>query len=816
VTIVFSDDQVPLDWSEARRSCEEFGVKGASSLALPRKWTLPFAVISTAIVGEVSANRPLSDVVPAETVARIRALAGDAGRVIVRSSVVGESIWERGTYLSVDVDAKSDDFTTRLDDAATRVIESAAGKSCGLMIQKYISPASQGEFGNLQRISKTRDQWEISATDRSGGVYNLRLNSQRDAAADPIHSIFARSGISQERLFGSIAAWINNELLRGKSQRVTCEWVTDNRQFYIVQIDEEDEDLWGANPFQLRILPTPNSDQRDGIFLKRAQGGALESWDKLKVLTELWEEGSKHKPVLYYVRLADLPVEGDLAGRAKLVDDFTGLLGEGGIVVRTSVAAGGEKVTNLPRTECMSPEAATAWCLATAQKLASSHGELTEYAFVAHRFVAARSAAWVRADPTNPIVEIHSLWGLPDALQYCPYDTWEVHVPTQVATDYPEYKPEMLVATDDGGWQHARVKNEVARANSIGSTEAKEIAARSLAIADRMGHACHIMWFVGCVDNAGTTFNMPWYWTKPHEAEGNIDRSSYSVFQVADESSLSKFKLAPRFGRRAIALRPNDLKLMRDNGFIERVGRAAREAGVPVILSGSTLAHAYYQLRLIGCAVVTPSRKERSRIRRTANLGKLVRDKIPTRIAARQEFEVTKQVPASLIKGFLISKLLEEALETREAIGAQQKREELADLFEVVRALAKSEGFSLAEIEAAADGKREKAGGFEQGLVLLQTGIASGERSTSIDPERLFGQVLADQTADDTVELPFSFFGFMEIDQPRSILFEHFGIRVDVVLRPDRIELRVVRSSEQLALELDEPLPGASMARDEE
>lgn len=813
MTIVFSDDQALLDWSEARRLAGEFGVKGANALALPRRWTLPFAVVSSDVISGVSADRRLSQLLSETDLHRLRALAGDQTQLIVRSSVVGESIWERGTYLSLEIMCDEPNFADTLDDAALRVIASATGKPCGLMVQRFVSPASQGEFGNLQRISKTRDQWEISSSDRNGGISNRRLNSQRDAAADPERPILARSGISQERLFGSIAAWLNNELLRGKSQRVTCEWVTDNKQFYLVQIDEEDEDLWGTNPFQLRILASPDSGEGNGVLLKRAQGDALETWDKLKVLDELWEENSTHRPVLFYIRLPDLPSVDDHAGQKQLSKDFTELLGDSGIVVRTSGLAGGPKVTNLPRTDCKTPDEATRWCLDAAETLKRDH-KPDAFAFVAHRFVAARSAAWVRADPSNPIVEIHSLWGLPDALQYCPYDTWEVHAPTQVATEFPDYKPEMLIATDDGGWRHARVKNEVARSNSIGSTDAKEIASRSLAIADRIGKACHIMWFIGCVDRAGTLFNMPWYWTEAHETESNIDRSSYNVFQVTDDTSLAEFKKLPKRGRQAIALRPGDLRLMRDNAFIERVGKTAKEADVPVILSGSTLAHAYYQLRIIGCAVVTPSKKERSRIRRTANLGKLVRDKIPTRIAARQEFEVTKQVPSALIKGFLISKLLEEALEVREASGTEQKREELADLFEVVRALARSDGFELSEIEVAANSKREKAGGFEQGLVLIQTGITSAERNATIDPERLFGQVLADQTADDTVELPFSFFGFMEIDQPRSILFEHFGIRVDFVLRPDRIELRVVKSSEQLALELDASLPSETITSD--
>ena len=179
----------------------------------------------------------------------------------------------------------------------------------------------------------------------------------------------------------------------------------------------------------------------------------------------------------------------------------------------------------------------------------------------------------------------------------------------------------------------------------------------------------------------------------------------------------------------------------------------------------------------------------------------VVRDKVPDRIASRDEHEVTKQVPETLKKGFLLGKLLEEAIEVREASNKKQKREELADLYEVVRALIRAEGISLKAVELEAGVKREKAGGFEDGLVLLQTGIVPSERRTGTEQ---FAQLLGDQTSEDTIELPFSFFGFMEVDQPRSMLLEQFGLRIDITLRTDRIVIRLVRSSEQLGLQLDQ------------
>ncbi|MFV0625185.1 hypothetical protein ACBY01_14395 [Sphingomonas sp. ac-8] len=792
------------DWSEVRQLAERFGVKGANALAIPRPWTLPFALISADTVAAMGASAPLSLLLGSDRLGQLRDLAGAAGSLIVRSSVVGETIWDRGTYTSLPftVSEDLDLVAAQLDQVAKEVVAST-DRPTGLMVQLHLQPAALGEFGNLQRISKTRDQWEISTLEAGGMISRLRLNSQRDQAAEPTRPLLARVGLPRERLFGAIGAWLNNELMLGYSRRMNCEWITDNRRFFIVQLDEEEEDTIGINPFQVRIPPVVKPLADSGYYLKLADGAARTSWDKLQVLDELWEPEATHKPRLFYVPLIDLPSRATKQALARLEGDFRDLIGPAGIVVRTSVAAGAEKLLNLPRTECLSPEAAAEWCFAEARKLAREH-QRCEIAFVAHRFVAARASVWAKAEPADPMVEINALWGLPDALQYCPYDIWEVHVPTGVATEYPDYKSDILIPQDDGGWKYVRVKNELARNNSIGSREAKEIAARSAAIAERLGKACHIMWFVGCVEEGGLTFNIPWYWTEAHVAERNPDRSTYREVPVGDREELRAFvSWKGARNRQALALKPKDVSLMRDMDFIKSVGLAAKEAEVPIILSGSTLAHAYYQLRKLGCTVVTPSEKEHSRVRQATSLGKLVRDKIPDKIARRHEVEITRQVPGDLMKGFLLSKLVEEALEVREATEPHQKTEELADLFEVFRALAVAEGVALEEIADVADRKKEKAGGFERGLILMQTSISRSDRRAGLDGDRGLGEVLSQRISDDRAEVPFSFFGFMEMDQPRSIYFETLGVRVDLTLRGDRIEIHLARGPEQLGLPLD-------------
>lgn len=806
--VLFSEDTEPLGWSETGQIKLAYGPKAAGLMALPRLWTPPFALIPASHFTGKSPNvRKLS--ADKKLVLRIRSLTTSSGQLIVRSSIIGESIWDRGSYQSVIIEADERKFEERFAGAVDQVLASAAGRQVGLVVQRYVAPRARGEFGNLLRISKTRDHWELGTESVDGATSRIRFNTQRDVAASSQQPLEIRPRIARERLFGSIAAWLNNELLRGRSQRLNCEWLTDNKRIYVVQLDEEDEDFSGINPFQLSVAAAHSPLSARGRFLASADAATLKNWDKLGVLEELWEIGATHKPMLFFVPLSDISSIDDDSNRQAFEDDFRSLIGPNNIVVRTSVRAGTEKLPNLPRTECVQPDEAASWCIAKYREFVAKGLDIRQIAFVAHRFIASRAAAWARATPGNPIVEIHSLWGLPDALQYCPYDIWEVHVPTEVATEYPEYKSHMLIPGADGGWEYVRVKNELARNLSIGRAEAIELANRTMAIANRIGRACHVMWFVGCVDDQGHHFSIPWYWTEAHDAEKNPDRSNYNVVTVADRKSLETFKSQTGSrARQAIELKPTDLNLMRDTDFIESVGIAAKNADVPILLAGSTLAHAYYQLRRLDCTVVALGEKERSRIRRSVTFGKLVRDKIPARISERQEAEITKKIPARLIKGFLTSKLVEEALEVREAETSEEKTIELADLYEVVRALAQAEGIPLSEVVEKADLKKRKAGGFEDGLVLIQTGILGQSREGIPDGERLATQVLARKISDDTFEIPFSFFGFMEIDQVRSLVFEDLGIRLDVVLKADRIELRLSREAEQFELPLDLTISG--------
>lgn len=96
---------------------------------------------------------------------------------------------------------------------------------------------------------------------------------------------------------------------------------------------------------------------------------------------------------------------------------------------------------------------------------------------------------------------------------------------------------------------------------------------------------------------------------------------------------------------------------------------------------------------------------------------KLVRDNIPTIIKNNGETPVTKILNDVEYKEELEKKLYEEYQEVIESSG-NDRIEELADMLEVIRALAGLEGKCLSDIISVADKKNEKRGAFKEKIFL--------------------------------------------------------------------------------------------------
>jgi predicted house-cleaning noncanonical NTP pyrophosphatase (MazG superfamily) len=152
---------------------------------------------------------------------------------------------------------------------------------------------------------------------------------------------------------------------------------------------------------------------------------------------------------------------------------------------------------------------------------------------------------------------------------------------------------------------------------------------------------------------------------------------------------------------------------------VEVVAEAAKRLNIPVQLEGSVLSHIYYMLTKIGvkvrCADAVAAPRNRQRF------GKLVRDRIAIQIRAGGEIARTFQVPKDELIRLLKAKALEEAFELFRAGDPTLAFEELVDILEVVKGTCKAYNRSFEELVELADKKRRKRGGFENGIVLVET-----------------------------------------------------------------------------------------------
>lgn len=101
---------------------------------------------------------------------------------------------------------------------------------------------------------------------------------------------------------------------------------------------------------------------------------------------------------------------------------------------------------------------------------------------------------------------------------------------------------------------------------------------------------------------------------------------------------------------------------------------------------------------------------------------KLVRDLIPQVIESTGKEYRTRILDDNEYKDELRIKLKEESEEYFSAEGQQESLEELADLLEVIRALAAAHGASWEQLEEIREKKAEARGGFQDKVYLIDVG----------------------------------------------------------------------------------------------
>lgn len=97
---------------------------------------------------------------------------------------------------------------------------------------------------------------------------------------------------------------------------------------------------------------------------------------------------------------------------------------------------------------------------------------------------------------------------------------------------------------------------------------------------------------------------------------------------------------------------------------------------------------------------------------------KLVRDNIPEIIKNNGAKPFTRVLSKEEYWEYLLKKDTEELQEVIDADSLVERKKELADKLEIIRAMAEFNGFNLQDIIEEADIKKQKNGGFKKRLLL--------------------------------------------------------------------------------------------------
>jgi predicted house-cleaning noncanonical NTP pyrophosphatase (MazG superfamily) len=100
---------------------------------------------------------------------------------------------------------------------------------------------------------------------------------------------------------------------------------------------------------------------------------------------------------------------------------------------------------------------------------------------------------------------------------------------------------------------------------------------------------------------------------------------------------------------------------------------------------------------------------------------KLVRDGIPARLDAKGVLYETRLASPDEVEALLLAKLHEEVAELLAATSDSDALDEIADISEVLSALASRLGADEAGVRIRQNAKREARGGFDRGIVLCWT-----------------------------------------------------------------------------------------------
>lgn len=738
-------------------ACPELvGLKAFGLACLPDVWVPPFCVLDQSFVRHVVSKSDIALLLNQLSLMGWYQ-ADPACELIIRSSAVHETIHSRGALVS--------HRSTR--DELLETLERCLSETCNSehpvhwLVQPYVVPIRKGHLSNERRIALAKRDWilEFESDDSSTqDPVRIAIRKWREGNELTVDVLSCGAPIEIDRVLRTPAHWASDRRLR-----LHFEWVWNGSRVYIVQADACEEQV-GINPYSL--LPAAIAQAPTDILqcFRKAEKDDFDKYRKLSN-TRLYTDLGYKLPNFFvlddFVYINEL-IEGNVSARLRA--DLE-VLTMRPLVVRTDgLGIPSEDRQMLPRSdELRSVEAVVEWFstkLRGASELIKPH--INKLVFICHHYLPAAASAWSYAEPNRRIVRIEGLWGIPEGMYWFSHDAYEIDTGditlARTETNSKRFRvsrreryKEWYIAPDElGVWRAHRTDGKHDWKGTIKDEWHAEIAVNTRKIAEKLGYPVNLMWFLDLHKDASPHVILPWFHEKSELVKGDLKgspRHKYShskIFDIrttADLEALSQKLKDDLHGISRITVTPSDPELIRNTSFLANLAKVAVEASATIELSGGVLSHVFYILSRAGCAVEVVDlfgAKEETLVFR-----KLVRDKIPASITDKGEHVIQVTLRGEALLNALKAKLVEEAIEVADSTSTTEILEELADVQEVIYAIASHVKLTKANIESMRKEKREKRGGFDEAKVLVQT---SAPGSLANDQERSFSPDLFDPT----------------------------------------------------------------------
>ena len=726
---------------------ERVGEKAFGLSCLPKLWTLPFVVVSDELLSlyKNCTSEKSNQLIKHWSEQIIKAVQSvgitNQDNIIVRSSGCSEGLKERGKFYS------SEGTLEILIKPLTECLERLAcdtnltTQRIPLIIQKCIIPISRkGHLSNERRCYEDKRDWLCEFEElRTGGSKSFPINIRNwrkkvivDGFVDKVLICNLSAHVSEVLKIAS--AWAYEKKLR-----LHFEWVWDGNAIYLVQADQAHE-VDGVDP--TKIYQSKSIELRTFMpkCLKEINQEHAKRYNKIRNVFTYIKLGLSSTKL--YV-LDDQSVINDLAlGKVAsgLEADLKELV-KGSLVIRMDIATEDlNKCQLLPRTpEVRDLGSALKWLKEESANIQNIKMQ-DDLVFIFHNFVQANSSAFAYAAPGERKVQIEALWGLPEGLYYNAHDKYVVdtQTPRVDELDYDHinrfkiwekrnFKRYFVAPNENGQWTSKILMPPYDWQGTIKNEKwIREIALESRRIAEEEGKALSIMWFIDVSNECCPGKVLPWY----HEHYQRISRSlthrsktpfdKSLVIRTSDDIEMlrQEAKIKPSSVRR-IRIQPQDDKILRNKNTLREIGELSKKIDAVILLEGGVLSHAYYQLMETNAIVEVLHPFENVEGKREFN--KLVRDKVVLNIKHGGEVVDSTRLSGEHLLRALREKLIEESFEVLDAIDQDSIVDEMADVSEVIDGILSNLGVSRDTLQQKQKQKRDKAGGFKDGTVLLET-----------------------------------------------------------------------------------------------